>query len=885
VNKALPSRRQPFSPADLNELKSMLSQDLEGLVSWERLTVLGPGSVQDRAFSQATITGRPVADFERRMIFLPLASLYPEEDRLEVRAVAALEKVADLDQLSRQGPLLGRLARLTLEKFDLIQELHLDPMTGLWGRTKLLDELARRLKSILDRPDPVKPGLDNGRGPGRSLALVVVRLLDPDRLAERWGARFLRTVINYLAAILLEGGKSGGAARLSETVFAWLEPEAARAEALTRLRRWAAELPPLATPDHRPLKIELAGGLAAFPQDLDPGGEGSGWEAARVLARELEDLAARALVHASRLGPGSFLSLAEIRRGCGRVAEILPLDRVVIDLGRSLGLEEGMSFGVMAFPDPAGEKPEPGQEEGYKAELTVLAVGQEHSTAEIAALSDSRHPVQVGDRLRLIESEAEFRLKTGPERTMEFGGLELEVPVDQATGLPAPRAAPGIIRALTRKLTSFTLAVVRVKGLIRQRALVGQKETDSILSRVADLGREVLEPEAVIRAGVDSLVFVFAGGEGERGLALGRELTSQADAKLERSLLVGLAVHPFHDAEPVEALERAFKALDHASFPQAEPVVLFNAVSLNVSGDRHYGRGDLKAAVDEYEKALAVDPDNVNILNSLGACYGHLERLDEAARLFGRAVELAPDDFMAWYNLGQVRRRLGRPQEAVSALDRAVEIKPDDFAVLFSLGQLHLSQGRPQAAAEWFQRAAQAPRAAPVIQRWLGEAYARLDRDEEARQAFKAAVKTNPADTASLSWLGQLYLNRAGDREVALSLTRQAVDLEPESGLYRSRLGWALLKNGAPDQALAQFRAALSLEERTGPVLWGLGRALVELGRAEEARSALEEAARLEPDLKEIAAELESLEPPEGGPGRPLSRPRGEAGGGKHERS
>ena len=409
-------------------------------------------------------------------------------------------------------------------------------------------------------------------------------------------------------------------------------------------------------------------------------------------------------------------------------------------------------------------------------------------------------------------------------------------------------------------MTSFTLAVVRVKGLIRQRAMVGQKETDSILSRVADLGREVLEPEAVIRAGVDSLAFVFSGGRGETGLSLGRELISQADAKLERSLLVGLAVHPFHEAEPVEALERAFKALDHASFPRAEPVVLFNAVSLNVSGDRHYGRGDLKAAVAEYEKALAVDSDNVNILNSLGACYGHLKRPDEAARLFERAVELAPEDFMAWYNLGQVRRRLGQNEEAASALDRAAEIKPDDFAVLFSLGRLRLSQGRPQAAADWFQRAAKLPKAAPVIQRWLGEAFARLDKEEEARQAFKAAVKSNPADASSLSWLGQLYLNRAGDREVALSLTRQSVDLEPSNGLFRSRLGWALLMNGSFGEALDQFQTALSLEERTGRVLLGLSRALLGLDRAEEARSALEEAARLEPDSEEVGQELKRLE-------------------------
>ena len=67
-------------------------------------------------------------------------------------------------------------------------------------------------------------------------------------------------------------------------------------------------------------------------------------------------------------------------------------------------------------------------------------------------------------------------------------------------------------------------------------------------------------------------------------------------------------------------------------------------MSLNVSGDRFYSRGDLGSAVEEYRQALLVDPENINIINSLGACYGQMERLDEAAGLFEKAVKLAPED-------------------------------------------------------------------------------------------------------------------------------------------------------------------------------------------------------------------------------------------------
>jgi len=280
---------------------------------------------------------------------------------------------------------------------------------------------------------------------------------------------------------------------------------------------------------------------------------------------------------------------------------------------------------------------------------------------------------------------------------------------------------------------------------------------------------------------------------------------------------------------------------------------------LNVSGDRLYQRGDLAGAVAEYEKALALAPHNVNVINSLGACYGQQERLEEAARLFERAISLEKDDFMAWYNLGLVRRRLGALDEAGDALEEAVRISPDDFAVLFALGQLYLDRGQSARAADWFSRAAGVKEAKPVIHRWLGEALVRDGRPGEAMSHFKAAVKADPNDAASLSWLGRLYLDSRRDREIGLSLINRAVEIEPDNGLYRGRLGWARLLNEEPKEALVEFQTALSQKERTADLVRGLGLSLADLGRVDEAQSALAEAVALAPDDEEIGAELDRV--------------------------
>ncbi len=841
-----------LSDNDLRGLKSILAKDLAGLVEYGELAVLISDKTRDSAFNQATITGRPVWDFERRRVFLPLALAGSAEESGRVRAVAILKKVKELNKLSRRGEYLARLARLSLEKFLLIQDLHLDSLTRLWNRPKFMDELTALLATLGPRSEGAKPCLEDG-STGWSISLVMVGLRESEKYRPAGGGRFPRSLVTGVASAVARAGAGGrGSARLGEGVFAWLESDLGSPEALAKLRRWAKELKDVKTYDNRPLAEHIFGGAVSFPQDLGPDWGVGSLNGARETALELESLAGRALTEAARIEGDPFLSLEEVRGQCGRVAEIMPLSRVVIDLGRREGIQEGMTFGVL----PSGQAV---PENGYKAQLIVLVAGQTQSTAEIISQEDPGRPVRVGDRLRILKEGTPVKLDSDSKKEIALGREKVEVTLDKSTGLASPLSARRIARGAAEAGKSFTVLMARIEGLVHRRAMIGQKEADLILGRLAALGQEILEPLAVIRAGVDSLAFVVPGPAEQKGVAKGETMRALAEESLELNLLVGVAGYPFLDREPEETMDMAIKALDHASFPKADPVVLFDAVSLNVSGDRYYNRGDLESAINEYRQALLVDPENINIVNSLGACYGQMERLGEASELFEKAVELAPGDYMTWFNLGQVKHRLGLLDEALAALERAEGLKHGDFAVQLALGRLYLSLGRYSRAAEIMGQANRPEEPRPGLYRWLGEALARSGRPEEAIRVFKKAVKANPEDAQSISWLGRLFLDQTNDKEVALSLTRQAVDLESRNGLFRSRLGWALLLNDRPDEALIQFKEALNQEERSSDVLLGTAKTLLALQRAGEAEKMLLEAAALAPEDGEIKDELGRL--------------------------
>lgn len=83
------------------------------------------------------------------------------------------------------------------------------------------------------------------------------------------------------------------------------------------------------------------------------------------------------------------------------------------------------------------------------------------------------------------------------------------------------------------------------------------------------------------------------------------------------------------------------------------------ADALHNEGIAHYRAGRIDAALECYDRALALLPDFPAALNSKGFALQDLDRMDEALACFTRAVELAPGMAMARLNLGMAQLKLG----------------------------------------------------------------------------------------------------------------------------------------------------------------------------------------------------------------------------------
>ena len=291
-------------------------------------------------------------------------------------------------------------------------------------------------------------------------------------------------------------------------------------------------------------------------------------------------------------------------------------------------------------------------------------------------------------------------------------------------------------------------------------------------------------------------------------LRQGRLFQQTVSERTRKSVTIGIAEYPCITYSPSDVLENTLKALDHAAFFGPDSAVIFDAVSLNISGDHYYDRGDFGMAITEFERALSLDEANVNVYNSLGVCFGILGQHDKAKASFRKALELDANEYMAIYNLGQLNLLQGNREQALENFIEANDLRSGVFEIVFQTGKLYLENGAPDKSQPHLEEARRLNPGSSQVFRYLGECYSALGSIPEAIDAYQKAIRANPNDATSLSALGCLLDEQGENPEIAIVFCQESVSLAPENAQFRHRLGTLYMKHAELDKALREFRKA-----------------------------------------------------------------------------
>ncbi|MDP9492162.1 MAG: tetratricopeptide repeat protein, partial [Actinomycetota bacterium] len=239
--------------------------------------------------------------------------------------------------------------------------------------------------------------------------------------------------------------------------------------------------------------------------------------------------------------------------------------------------------------------------------------------------------------------------------------------------------------------------------------------------------------------------------------------------------------------------------------------------------------GDPAQALECYEAALLLDPENSLLLNDRGVVLLDLERTDEARECFERVVALNGDSLEGWLNLGLVRREKGEFEGGAEAYQRAAQLDPARSDTWLDLGVCELEIGSREAALP------------------------------KALQSFERALEANEDSFWARNNAGFVLGELGREREGLAHLVR-AIELDPSESTPWSNKVWILLKLGEVEEAAV---AADEMMEATGDRVSALNFKAQILtdwkGQDKDALALLEEASHLNPDDLSVAVNLAEL--------------------------
>jgi len=182
-----------------------------------------------------------------------------------------------------------------------------------------------------------------------------------------------------------------------------------------------------------------------------------------------------------------------------------------------------------------------------------------------------------------------------------------------------------------------------------------------------------------------------------------------------------------------------------------------------------------------------------------------------AAAAFERAVQLEPAEVDAWFRLGLARSANGEPDAAIRAYTKAVELDPEHAKANNNIANVLFRRGDYEQALQWYERALASEPNYMLARYHQGWVLRHFNRNEEAETAFRQCLQLEPKNNREyatrfdcLFFAGTLRF-RAGDHEAAAQAMEQMLAANKNHVEARYYLGMSYRRLGRIDEAREQL--------------------------------------------------------------------------------
>ncbi len=258
--------------------------------------------------------------------------------------------------------------------------------------------------------------------------------------------------------------------------------------------------------------------------------------------------------------------------------------------------------------------------------------------------------------------------------------------------------------------------------------------------------------------------------------------------------------------------------------------------------------GESKRALEDYTKAIRLDPGFVEGYHRRGLVYAELGEYDKAFQDQNRVLEFNSSHASAYSARGVARAFLGDSQWALNDLDRGCTLAPQHYEPFYQRGRVRHQLEMYEEALSDFDRAIELnPTLAPAYMA-RGDTYMALEKHWQAIADYSQAIELQPKNAAAFHARGRA---RAAMREYrrAIEDLDQALELNPGLASALADRGAAHEKLGEYELAIRDLDRAIALEPNLAIAYYNRGLAYGSKGEYDKASRDLNRAVELDPSL------------------------------------
>ncbi|MGN0728861.1 tetratricopeptide repeat protein [Treponema sp.] len=264
-----------------------------------------------------------------------------------------------------------------------------------------------------------------------------------------------------------------------------------------------------------------------------------------------------------------------------------------------------------------------------------------------------------------------------------------------------------------------------------------------------------------------------------------------------------------------------------------------NTELLSSLGNLYIKSGEDDKALSYFNEVVRLDQNNAAALNALGGIYRRLKKYDESISVLERAVIVDETDVQTFYNLGFTFKLMEKYDDALQCFNKVVEENPEDVLAFNHIGSIYALKNQHRNAVSSYMRGLKVDPNHPVLHLNLAKSYDALGEFEKSQSEYESALKTKPGWFEAIENYAELLLKKNKTR-TAGEIVSHALNLNPKNADMHVKLGDVYTRQSDFDNAEFEYNEALKIRPEFPKALSGLANTYESSGRNEDAIEIME---------------------------------------------